>query len=189
MRSGPFVNRANISSSVQELQKGDRRRIHRALVVDDNAAIHEDFRKILARRDDGLEDIEADLFGEEQTTAARDTFEIDSALQGQEGLEMVQRAILELRPYELAFVDLHMPPGLDGIETIAGIWRMDSEIQVVLCAACMKYTWDEVVLKLGRSDGLAILKKPFEPDAVLRLAKIAIENRCLQGNARLALQA
>ena len=98
---------------------------HRILVIDDNSAIHDDIRKILALpkpSSGSLADEEALLFGESHERGNSAFFEIDSALQGQEGLELVQKSLLVEKPYALAFVDVRMPPGWDGVETITRIW-------------------------------------------------------------------
>src|SRR5882724_1707610 len=92
----------------------------RILVIDDNRSIHDDFRKILGSRPGGnfaLDDVEAELFGESKPEGSSLYFEVDSAYQGQEGLTLVQRALEQGRPYAMAFVDVRMPPGIDGIET------------------------------------------------------------------------
>ena len=107
-------------------------------MVYDNEAIHEEFRKILQRDpeiDSGLSEARGALFGEVAAPIVRQTFEIDSAFQGEEGLELVLRALAENGPYALAFVDVRMPPDWDGIETNARIWERDSDIQVVICTA------------------------------------------------------
>src|SRR5438477_13188283 len=95
----------------------------RILVIDDNRAIHEDFRKIfhsICEQESALAESEAALFGETNTPAAqpvsRPIFQFDSAFQGQEGLTFIQRSLGEGRPYAMAFVDVRMPPGWDGIE-------------------------------------------------------------------------
>jgi two-component system sensor histidine kinase/response regulator len=150
----------------------------RILVVDDNEAIHQDFRKILQcdpEIDSGLSESRAALFGEVAAPAARQTFEIDSAFQGEEGLELVLRALAENRPYSLAFVDVRMPPGWDGIETIARIWERDSDVQVVICTAYSDYSWNEMLEKLGQSDRLVVLKKPFDNIEVQQLASALTE--------------
>jgi CheY-like chemotaxis protein len=173
---------------MQELPNSDRERIRRVLVIDDNRAIPQDIRKILARQDSVLDDIEAALFGGESCTPAQSIFEIDSCLQGEAGVEMVRRAALERRPYGLAFVDLHMPPGWDGLETIARIWQVDPEIQIVLWAALLDCSWDEVVARLGRSEGLAILKKPFEAAEVQQLANTMTDNWRSRRDPQLSLR-
>jgi two-component system, cell cycle sensor histidine kinase and response regulator CckA len=147
--------------------------MHRILVIDDNPAIHNDIRKILARPEPGstsLEDAETLLFGETVEEDKRIFFDIDSAFQGQEGLELVKRALDAKNPYALAFVDVRMPPGWDGIETISRIWEVYPELQVVICTAYSDYSWEDITRKVGRSDSVLILKKPFDNIEVLQMA-------------------
>jgi two-component system, NtrC family, sensor kinase len=137
----------------------------RVLVIDDNEAIHEDVRKILHFGQTGVTELsalEADLFDETPTTPSWVQFQIDSAYQGQEGFELVKAALAEGRPYAVAFVDVRMPPGWDGIETIGHIWRADPDIQIVICTAFSDHSWPEIVAKLAPADGLLILRKPFD---------------------------
>ena len=146
---------------------------HRILVIDDNAAIHEDIRKILARPKSGSASLvgeEALLFGESTAPANSPCFEIESALQGQEGLEMVRKSLQGGQPYALAFVDVRMPPGWDGVETIARIWEIYSELQVVICTAYSDYSWTDITRQFGHSDNVLILKKPFDNIEVLQMA-------------------
>jgi CheY-like chemotaxis protein len=149
----------------------------RLIVIDDNPSIHADFRKILAGADDmGEADaIERALFGQESGTKRANLFEVDSAHQGQEGLAAVERAILGGKPYAMAFIDVRMPPGWDGIETTARIWAVDPDVQVVICTAYSDYSWSEIIDRLGKSDNLLILKKPFDNVEVLQLAAAMTE--------------
>ena len=154
----------------------------RVLVIDDNRAIHEDFRKIFDGDTGGesLDAAAANLFGDAET-AVRKTFRIDAAYQGREGLALVQKAQAEGDPYAMAFVDVRMPPGWDGIETIEHIWAVYPDLQVVVCTAYSDYSWDEMHQKLGDSDRLVILKKPFDTVEVLQLAGTLTEKwRLLQ---------
>ncbi len=147
----------------------------RILIIDDNAAIHLDFRKVLGAQAEhsaqaALDVLEANLFGETAVAAVRPNFEIDSAHQGQEGVAMVGQALAEGRPYAMAFVDMRMPPGWDGLKTIEHLWATDPDVQVVICSAHTDYDWTEVVERLGHSDKLLVLRKPAEPIEVLQCA-------------------
>jgi signal transduction histidine kinase len=160
----------------------------RVLVIDDNRSIHDDFRTILGAEsgaDASLEAASAALF---ETTApapaTAPSFQIDSAYQGQEGLEMIRRALQENSPYAMAFVDVRMPPGWDGIETIARIWQDYPDLQVVVCTAYSDYSWEQMVEKLGQSDRLVILKKPFDNIEVLQLANALTEKWRLYQQAK-----
>ena len=144
---------------------------HRLLMIDDNPSIHEDYRKILGGTDDNrLSAAEAALFGEAAPELQRPTFEVDSALQGREGVDRARQALSEGRPYSVAFVDMRMPPGWDGVETIENLWKVDPEIQVVVCSAYTDYDWLELLSRLGHSDKLIVIKKPFEPIEILQSA-------------------
>ncbi|MGL1932860.1 MAG: EAL domain-containing protein [Desulfotalea sp.] len=146
---------------------------YRILVIDDNVAIHEDFRKILmkpTRKNSELEVMETLLFGTKTPELNISMFQIDCVSQGQEGVEMAKRAEEDGCPYSLAFVDGRMPPGWDGIETINHLWNVCPNLQVVLCTAYADYSWPEIRAVLGESDSLLILKKPFDNVEVLQLA-------------------
>jgi diguanylate cyclase len=144
--------------------------IHRLLMIDDNPRIHEDYRKILAGRDRSkVSSAEAALFGVPPTDT-RPTFDVDSAMQGRDGVARARRARDEGRPYSVAFVDMRMPPGWDGLETIEQLWKIDPEVQVVVCSAYTDYDWLELLSRLGHSDKLIVIKKPFEPIEILQSA-------------------
>lgn len=163
----------------------------RILLIDDNEAIHLDFRKIFCleqETDTALSESRAALFGTVLPTTVQPNFQIDSAFQGQEGLDLVCRAQAEQRPYAMAFVDVRMPPGWDGIETTAKIWEHDPDIQIVICTAYSDHSWGEMVNRLGRSDRLLILKKPFDNIEALQLVEALTEKWRLARQARSRLQ-
>jgi len=165
---------------------------HRLLIVDDNPEIHGDFRKLLSFNiGHGLDltDHETFLFDKPATPRiVLPDFDIDSAYQGQEALEMTMRAFNEARPYVLAFVDMRMPPGWDGVETVAKMWELDPNLQVVICTAYSDYAWDDILQCLGHTDRLAILKKPFDAIEVQQLALALTEKSRLARAARQSLQ-
>ncbi len=145
----------------------------RILVIDDNQAIHEDFKKILLPADPGslrLAAAGAKLFGQPVTPAESPGFYLDTAASGEEGLALVESAREQGQPYALAFVDVRMAPGWDGMETTARICAADPDIQIVICTAYSDYSWEEMIARLGQSDRLVILKKPFDTIEVLQLA-------------------
>jgi diguanylate cyclase (GGDEF)-like protein len=146
----------------------------RILITDDNAAIHEDFRRILSAstQDDAtLSDAEILLFGDAAAKPEHHpAYVLDFAQQGQLAVQCVKHARADGRPYAMAFVDMRMPPGWDGLETIERLWAEDSDVQIVICSAHSDYDWRDIFERLGHSDKLLILKKPFEPIEVLQCA-------------------
>ncbi len=146
----------------------------RILITDDQSAIHEDFRRILASDVDAnieLSEAESLLFGDPAATPSQQPlYTVEYALQGEQAVQQVQRARAEGRPYTVAFVDMRMPPGWDGLETIERLWEEDPCVQIVICSAHSDYDWKDIFERLGHSDKLLILKKPFEPIEVLQCA-------------------
>jgi len=146
----------------------DNRRI---LLIDDTPAIHDDFRKILVseKSPSGMEQMEAALFGA-TARSALPKFELECAYQGQEGLALLRQALQADLPYAVAFVDMRMPPGWNGVQTIEHLWQADPRLQVVICTAYADQSWDEVLDRLAVGDRLLILKKPFDAVEVRQLA-------------------
>jgi two-component system, NtrC family, sensor kinase len=145
----------------------------RILVIDDNEAIHVDFTKVLggdAAPANALDEAAAALFQEDSAGPARRTYDIDSAYQGLDGLQLVRKALDEGNPYALAFVDVRMPPGLDGIETTRRLWEIDRDLQIVICTAYSDYSWNDMVSKLGETDRFLVIKKPFDNIEVRQVA-------------------
>ena len=146
----------------------------RILVIDDNEKIHNDIKDILSQNtssSSGMNEAKTALFGDIKKEDVKiPEYIIDSAFQGQDGLELVKKAISENNPYALAFVDMRMPPGWDGLETIKHLWEHDTHLQVVICTAYSDYSWQETINELGQNDKLLILKKPFDPTEIRQIA-------------------
>jgi PAS domain S-box-containing protein len=159
----------------------------RVLVIDDNREIHDDFRKILCPAPASaaaLDATETVLFGSRAGAAGQTPFEVDSAYQGHEGVLLVEKALETGRPYALAFVDVRMPPGFDGVETTRKIWEIDPDVQIVICTAYSDHSWGETFEKLGQPDGLLILKKPFDAVEAFQLGHALMEKWWLHQQTR-----
>jgi two-component system sensor histidine kinase/response regulator len=150
----------------------------RVLVIDDNESIHDDFRKILSPATATAAALQAEeeaVFARPAVAVEHAQFEVDSAFQGQEGVLLVKKALQAGRPYAMAFVDVRMPPGWDGVETTQRIWAIDPDIQIVHCTAYSDYSWNEIFERVGDCDGLVILKKPFDSVEAVQLAHALTE--------------
>ena len=153
--------------------KQKQQKNRRILVIDDNESIHKDFREILevgGTKTAALDETKGAILGDAAKASEREGFEIDSAFQGAEGLAKVKKAFAEGKPYAMAFVDVRMPPGWDGIETIGHLWAEYPELEVVICTAYSDYQWSDIIDRFGQTDQLLILKKPFDNVEVRQLA-------------------
>jgi len=147
------------------------------LIIDDNQTIHDAFDGIFAPdvSTSKLEAAEAVLYGlDRKPVRLKPSYDIDHALSGLDGVEKVRAARAAGRPYQLTFVDVRMP-GIDGIETIQRIWQLDAQIQTVICTAYSDYRWEQLAERLGQTDRLLVLKKPFHDVEVLQMASAMVE--------------
>lgn len=160
------------------------------LIVDDNKSIHKDILKVLSNTSSAmieeLGDIEESLFGDDNPLEVKkeEGYVIDHAYQGEEAFELVCKAEKNNDPYALIFMDVRMPPGMDGIETIARIWERYPYVEMVICTAFSDYTWDEIVDRLGDTDRLLFIKKPFDSITVKQLTVSLIKKWNLSNTAR-----
>ena len=165
---------------------------HRILIVDDNQAVRDDFAKVLIATTPA-NDLAADsaaLFGDAPppTAAPTASFRVDFASQGEQALSMVRAAQAEGQPYAMAFVDMRMPPGWDGLRTTEELWRAAPDLQVVICTAYSDHSLATISTRLGHPDRLLVLKKPFDAIEVAQLAASLSEKWRLTIEAREHLQ-
>jgi two-component system, NtrC family, sensor kinase len=161
--------------------------VYRVLIIDDTVGIHEDIRKILADPPPNkLESLEAEVLSQKAPVQAAATarFTIDSAYQGEEGVKCVLKALGDANPYALVFLDMRMPPGIDGLETMKRLWQLDTDLQIVICTAYSDYSWEQITAASGPTARLVILRKPFEPIEVTQLAHALTEKWRLEKLAR-----
>ncbi len=157
--------------------------VYRVLIIDDNPAIHEDFEKILTHQEQAeLDELESELFGGDQPNKTMPRFELGHAFQGKEGWQMIEEARKQGNPYSLAFVDMRMPPGWDGLQTIERLFAShgESALQVVICTAYSDHSWEDIQRRAGHTDRLLILKKPFDSIEIRQVAHALTEKSRLE---------
>jgi diguanylate cyclase (GGDEF)-like protein/PAS domain S-box-containing protein len=116
------------------------------------------------------------------------SFDVSFADQGEDGARMAEAAVAEGRPFSVAFVDMRMPPGWDGVTTIKRLWKIDPDLQCVICTAYSDYSWEDILEQLGVNDRLLLLRKPFDPAEVGQLACALTEKWHLARRAHLKLE-
>ena len=163
----------------------------RLLVIDDQQQIHDTFVRIFSP--DGDEDAALDAFESRFLTvdadhplsarrqaAGQPRYELGFAHSGEQGVELVRESVRNGSPYAVAFVDMRMPLGWDGLETTERLWQIDPSLQVVICTAHSDHPWGDVLRRLGYNDRLLLIKKPFESDEVRQLALALSEKSYLE---------
>lgn len=150
-------------------------RIVRVIVIDDNHELQRDFKRILSSSASAAgRSALLDLFAEPEpdatkSCAAEPAVDLACASQGEEGLHLTRTALALHKPFALAFVDMRMPPGWDGAETVERIRSECPGVKFVICTAYSDIGDDELRSRLG-SD-LDIIRKPFEPEQILSIVR------------------
>jgi len=164
----------------------------RILVIDDSPNILQDFRKILRPMGTFMPDMwsefSQDLLDKTFPHCDKEPFELKCVDNGMSGCNLVKEAKAQGSPFAVAFLDVRLPNGWDGIETVERIWDEDPGVQVVLCTAYPDFGWSEVLPRLGHRDQLLILRKPFDPIEVWQLSMALTMKWYWTQQARLRVQ-
>lgn len=147
----------------------------RILIIDDDVEIWKSYQTVLAPEQDNLHSSGnriVQLLESESDISPRTSsdFRLRFAHQGQEGFGLVQEALSERMPYALAFIDVRMPPGWDGMKTAKKIRKIDPDIEIVIVTAYSDRSREEIVRAVGKSDKLLFLRKPFDVEELYQVA-------------------
>lgn len=142
---------------------------YRVLVVDDDASIRETYRHILQPPASEVGGLEALVSGATAETGADIAFAVTAAAQGEEAAVLLDAAARTGTPFQLAFIDMRMPPGWDGMRTAVALRALDPSIYIVISTAFSDYDVNALQAALGHD--VVLLRKPFNQEEVFQLAR------------------
>jgi len=151
----------------------------RILIVDDEPAMLDSYRRCFApvdtTRADALKGMAAELFGDDAPVAPGgdgETARFDAVYchQGHDAVAEVEAAIAQDAPFAVAFIDVRMPPGIDGKETAARIRARDPDINIVIVTGYSDFAPIEISKAAGPADKIFYIAKPFEIAEVVQTA-------------------
>ncbi len=152
----------------------------RILIIDDEPAMHDSYRNSFAPSgaadSSALNSMAADLFGDDDdgdAAAPADVdmeFELTHAMQGLDGVAALEKALAAGDPYAVAFIDVRMPPGIDGKETATRIRKLDPNINIVIVTGFSDFSPIEISKAAGPADKIFYIAKPFEVAEVVQTA-------------------
>lgn len=181
------------------------RQASRILIVDDEAAVRDSYRLILENATaratrSTLEQMRSRLFqrpadpahtqpaGAPQSgSSPRASFELTYCDGAEQAVANVAEALKLERPFSVAFIDMRMPPGPDGVWAAERIRELDSEIEIVICTAFSDVDPALIRQRVPPEDKLFYLEKPLRPHDI-RLIATALTQKWHGGRriARLA---
>jgi len=141
--------------------------INRVLVVDDDPHVVGEFLRCLGEDFEPdlvtstLGDLEKVLLGEDSGDEAASRFEVHSRNQGEGAIEAVTAAITRGSPFSIVFLDVHMPPGIDGIAAAKRIRELDPNVSIVMVTGSLGLDPDMLGKQIKPADKIFLFKKPF----------------------------
>ncbi len=154
----------------------DRHRVNRVLVVDDDPRLINQYVECLGADFEPdaatatLGDLETVLFGEEMDEPGAARFEVHSRNQGQAAIETVQAAVDRREPFSIVFIDIDMPPGIDGIAAAKQIREIDPNVNIVVATGSLGDGPDNLGTLVPPADKVLFFKKPFHGAECRQLA-------------------
>ncbi len=162
----------------------------RILIVDDEPAVHDSYRRAFQPPGAGagaLSRMAADLFVDAAPEASAASFDLFHAWQGIDAVAAVRDAVARDQRFSVAFIDIRMPPGIDGKETAARIRGIDPDINIVIVTGFSDFSPAAICRVAGPADKLFYIAKPFEVDEVMQTAT-ALAHRWSSDRALVAAQ-
>jgi len=141
----------------------------RILVIDDDPSLLEAYQDILQGQS-ALDQVDpTSFFADTEAVSSQQGFDFTVASQGQEGHQLARQALAEERPYAVAFIDMRMPPGWDGLATAQALRNLDPNIYLVIVSAYSDHSVDDIHNAL-EYDTL-FLRKPFMAEEIFQMAR------------------
>ncbi|MYE89094.1 response regulator [Candidatus Poribacteria bacterium] len=155
---------------------------YRVLVVDDQREIHQDFEEMLTPGATGAStDDLADAFASEVDESFLPKFELLHARSGAEAYDTIEAAIEADNPIAVAYIDIRMPPGMDGIETTRRIRAIDENLEIVLMTAYTDKSLGEIVREMDLLHKLLYIRKPFAREEIQQITLALAEKWNVEG--------
>ena len=168
----------------------------RILAVDDEPAISALIKRVLSSlttdqllSSDFFEtDLESEV--EETKTAPPQLFDLTICQQGDEAIEAVKKSKADKNPFAVAFMDVMMPPGPDGIVTAERIRAIDPNVEIVMVTAYSDVDPRDIAKRVHPAHKLLYIQKPFHPLEIYQFAialgsKWIMENQLRQSHKQL----
>lgn len=148
--------------------------MNKLLFIDDEKDILGIYKGLFSKKESTqkLNSLAKDILGDFESSTPTNfegSFEVLTASQGEAGVNLVRQSVDQGRPISIAFIDMRMPPGIDGKETAKRIREIDPNIEIVIVTAFSDANLSEIVEEVGRPDKLLYLKKPFDVQEIKQL--------------------
>src|SRR3984957_16190169 len=153
----------------------------RVLIADDEAEVRDAYRQILIEADMSSEtavfhNLRERLFNKQTQdhlarilAAGETTFAPVFCSGAEAAVAAVRDALAADDPFAVAFLDMRMPPGPDGVWAAARIRELDPAIEIVICTAYSDIDPRDSGGMVPPEEKLSYLQKPFHPHEIRQM--------------------
>lgn len=150
----------------------------RLLVADDDRSVLAAYRLVLDKLADaaavenmfGLDSLEAELFG--QPPRPKADWRVTFVDQGIDAVNAVRYSLEDSDPYTAIFLDVRMPPGIDGYETARRIRALDNQVHLIVVSGFSDYSVEDFLKVAGPEHLFSYIPKPLWPDQLRKVARV-----------------
>ncbi|MHC5091543.1 MAG: response regulator transcription factor, partial [Planctomycetota bacterium] len=147
---------------------------NRILLVDDEPLILDELGKVLSPSEASnteLNELENRLFNNSKTNRRKAaSYNVCCCCQGDEAIHEVEESIEKNEPFAVAFIDIRMPPGPDGVSTAEEIRKLDPNIQIVMMTGYSDFDISEIAHRIPPEDKLLYMQKPIHSQEIRQFA-------------------
>jgi signal transduction histidine kinase len=147
---------------------------NRILLVDDEPRILDELGKVLSpveRNNAELNELGNRLFNNSKTNRRKAaSYNVCCCRQGDEAIHEVQESIEKNEPFAVAFIDIRMPPGLDGVSAAEEIRKLDPNVQIVMMTGFSDFDISEISHRIPPEDKLLYMQKPIHSQEIRQFA-------------------
>ncbi len=152
---------------------------NRVLVVDDDPFVLDNYQASLTPYNQIEEDFLDPLLHESGIALPEKKekfFQVDYANSGTQAIELVKKSLENRSPYAVIFMDVRMPPGIDGVAASVQIRQIDPDPYIVFVTAFSDYSADQMHQQLDQN--MMLITKPFSDDVIRQTARMLCSNWC-----------
>jgi diguanylate cyclase (GGDEF)-like protein len=159
----------------------------RVLIADDEAEMRDTYRQILVPPNEGknadkFRELQSRLYGEKggaqgaaqpraaKRSASDGLFDAVFCAGADAAVDAVREALSAGTPFAIAFLDMRMPPGPDGVWAAARIRELDPAIEIVICTAFSDVDAGDIAERVQPAEKLSYVQKPFHPNEIRQTA-------------------
>ena len=147
---------------------------YRIIAIDDEQSILDYYQEVLCGSSEGSIEDEFNALLEDSGFSSGDEsnksvqFDLTTTISGEVGFNHIKQGLKEGHPFAVAFIDMRMPGGWDGLHTAKEVRAIDPYVTIIFLSAYMDYSLSDIRNSIG--DHFSFLTKPIHREELHQVA-------------------